>query len=112
MQIDAVDINASPLITLDHAISQRAGRSVASAVQAHCGAAGRLTGGLLVLAKRRGLLRSVGEAIAKLRGAGLWLSEELVQILLAQAGENSPNSALEANLGAALPDRPESPGGL
>ena len=39
------------------------------------------TGGLQVLAKRRGLLRSVGEAITKLRGAGLWLSEELVQIL-------------------------------
>lgn len=66
------------------------------------------TGGLLVLAKRRGLLRSVGDAITKLRGAGLWLSGELVQILLAQAGENSTNSAFEANLGA-VPDRPESP---
>ena len=36
----------------------------------------------------------------------------MVQILLAQAGENSTDSAFEANLGAALPDRPESPGGL
>ena len=50
------------------------------------------TGGLLVLAKRRGLLRSVGEAVTKLRSAGLWLSDELVQILLAQAGENASNA--------------------
>lgn len=45
------------------------------------------TGGLLVLAKRRGLLPSVGEGIAKLRDAGLWLSDEIVQILKTQAGE-------------------------
>lgn len=45
------------------------------------------TGGLLVLAKRRGLLPSVAEGVSKLRDAGLWLSEEIVQILKAQAGE-------------------------
>ena len=45
------------------------------------------TGGLLVLAKRRGLLPSVGEGIAKLRDAGLWLSDEIVQILKTQARE-------------------------
>ena len=45
------------------------------------------TGGLLVLAKRRGLLPSVSEGIAKLRDAGLWLSDEIVQILKTQAGE-------------------------
>lgn len=45
------------------------------------------TGGLLVLAKRRGLLPSVGEGIAKLRDAELWLSDEIVQILKTQAGE-------------------------
>jgi predicted nucleic acid-binding protein len=45
------------------------------------------TGGLLVLAKRRGLLPSVAEGIAKLRNAGLWLSDEIVQILKAQADE-------------------------
>lgn len=45
------------------------------------------TGGLLVLAKRRGLLSSVGEAIAKLRNAGLWLSEDIAQVLRVQAGE-------------------------
>lgn len=45
------------------------------------------TGGLLVLAKRRGLLSSVSDAIAKLRSAGLWLSDDISQVLRAQAGE-------------------------
>ena len=45
------------------------------------------TGGLLVLAKRRGLLDSVGAAIEKIRDAGLWLSEDVVRILKTQAGE-------------------------
>ena len=45
------------------------------------------TGGLLVLAKRRGLVSSVGVAIEKLRSGGLWLSDELVAVLKAQAGE-------------------------
>lgn len=45
------------------------------------------TGGLLVLAKRRGLLSSVSEAITKLRSAGLWLSDDIAQVLRAQAGE-------------------------
>lgn len=45
------------------------------------------TGGLLVLAKRRGLLASVSEAIAKLQRSGLWLSDDLVRMLKAQAGE-------------------------
>lgn len=45
------------------------------------------TGGLLVLAKRRGLLTSVGDAALKLRQAGLWMSDELVDQLRALAGE-------------------------
>jgi predicted nucleic acid-binding protein len=45
------------------------------------------TGGLLVLAKRRSLLPSVSEAIAKLRHAGFWLSDDIAQVLRAQAGE-------------------------
>ena len=45
------------------------------------------TGGLLVLAKRRGLLTSVGEGIEKLRNSGLWLSDDIVRILKTQAGE-------------------------
>jgi len=45
------------------------------------------TGGLLVLAKRRGLLTSVAEGIARLRDAGLWLSDDIARILANQAGE-------------------------
>lgn len=45
------------------------------------------TGGLLLLAKRRGLLASVAAGLEKLRGAGLWLSDDLVRLLTAQAGE-------------------------
>lgn len=45
------------------------------------------TGGLLVLAKRRGLLTTVGEALDKLRNSGLWLSDELIRLLKAQADE-------------------------
>ena len=45
------------------------------------------TGALLVLAKRRGLLASVNEGLEKLRQSGLWLSDDIVQLLKAQAGE-------------------------
>ncbi len=45
------------------------------------------TGGLLLLAKRRGQLPSVAEGLDKLRGAGLWLSGDLVRLLANQAGE-------------------------
>ncbi|MFN0315926.1 MAG: DUF3368 domain-containing protein [Burkholderiales bacterium] len=45
------------------------------------------TGGILVLAKRRGLLASVGEAVEKLRSAGLWLSDDIVRLLKIQVDE-------------------------
>lgn len=45
------------------------------------------TGGVLLLAKRRGLLPSVAEGLEKLRNAGLWLSDDLVTLLKTQAGE-------------------------
>lgn len=45
------------------------------------------TGGVLVLAKRRGLLPSVADGIARLRDAGLWLSDDIVRVLKVQAGE-------------------------
>ncbi len=56
------------------------------------------TGGLLVLAKRRGLLSSVANGIAKLRGAGLWLSDDVVGMLLTHAGERRE---LQLDLGKA-----------
>lgn len=45
------------------------------------------TGGVLLLAKRRGLLPSVTEGLEKLRRAGLWLSDDLVLLLKTQADE-------------------------
>jgi len=43
--------------------------------------------GMIVLAKRRGLIPSVSEPIEALRNAGLWLANDLVQLLERQAGE-------------------------
>ena len=45
------------------------------------------TGGLLILAKRRGLIPSISPGIQALRDAGLWLSDSLVNLLKQQAGE-------------------------
>lgn len=45
------------------------------------------TGGLLILAKRRGLIPSISPGIQALRDAGLWLSDTLVNLLKQQAGE-------------------------
>ncbi len=46
------------------------------------------TGGVLVLAKRRGLIPSVSVELQRLRDAGLWLSEQVVALLKEQAGES------------------------
>jgi predicted nucleic acid-binding protein len=45
------------------------------------------TGGVLVLAKRRSLLRSVKEGLDQLQQAGLWLSPEIINLLMKEAGE-------------------------
>jgi len=45
------------------------------------------TGGLLILAKRRGLIASVSSGLEKLRQSGLWISDELDDLLLKEAGE-------------------------
>jgi predicted nucleic acid-binding protein len=45
------------------------------------------TGGILVLAKRRGLIDSVGENLEKLRQSGLYISDEITELLKKQAGE-------------------------
>jgi predicted nucleic acid-binding protein len=47
------------------------------------------TGGMLVLAKQRGIIPSVGEAIEALRTAGMFLSDDLVQLLTTKAGESN-----------------------
>lgn len=46
------------------------------------------TAGILVLAKRRGLLPSLRDAFAKLSGSGLWLSKELIDDLCHMEGES------------------------
>jgi predicted nucleic acid-binding protein len=45
------------------------------------------TGGLLVLAKRRGVIESVRDRVDMLRSAGLYLSDSVVQLLISEAGE-------------------------
>jgi predicted nucleic acid-binding protein len=45
------------------------------------------TGGALVIAKQRGLIPSVTDALRSIRGAGIWLSAEVEQLLKQQAGE-------------------------
>jgi predicted nucleic acid-binding protein len=47
------------------------------------------TGGAIVLAKQRGLIESVGDRLQRLRDSGLWLSEEVVNLLKQQAGEET-----------------------
>ena len=46
------------------------------------------SGGMLILAKRRGLIQSVSAEVQKLRDAGLWLSDEIVALLKERAGES------------------------
>lgn len=45
------------------------------------------TGGILILAKKRGLIESVSEELRKLQDAGLWVSEEVIELLKQQANE-------------------------
>ena len=45
------------------------------------------TGGLLVLAKKRGLVKSVKERLKRLQESGLYLSEPVISLLLSHAGE-------------------------
>lgn len=45
------------------------------------------TGGILILAKKRGLLDSVSEALKKLQNAGLYISNEIIELLKKQADE-------------------------
>lgn len=45
------------------------------------------TGGILILAKKRGLISDVSTGLKKLQNAGLWLSNEVFDTILKQAGE-------------------------
>jgi len=45
------------------------------------------TGSILILAKERGLIESVGQSLRALQNAGLWITEPVIQMLKEQAGE-------------------------
>lgn len=45
------------------------------------------TGAVLILAKRKGLIDSVGSALAKLKDAGLYISDEVTTLVTSKAGE-------------------------
>jgi predicted nucleic acid-binding protein len=45
------------------------------------------TGGLLILAKQSGLISTVAEAIEKVRDAGLWLSDDVIELIIEKAAE-------------------------
>ena len=40
------------------------------------------TGGILILAKKRGLIENVAVELKKLQSAGLWISDEIVNAIL------------------------------
>ena len=48
------------------------------------------SGGVLVVAKRRGLISSVVDRLERLRRAGLWISDEVIELLCKQAYEPYP----------------------
>jgi len=45
------------------------------------------TAGLLVEAKRRGLVASVGDVLNEMRGSGYWIHEDIVRYAVRSAGE-------------------------
>jgi predicted nucleic acid-binding protein len=49
----------------------------------------RCTGtvGVILLAKRRGLISSIKDSLAKLQNAGLWLSQDFVREICLKADE-------------------------
>jgi len=48
------------------------------------------SGGMLILAKRPGLLSCVADALQRLRDAGLWIGDDVMRLLLMNAGEQLP----------------------
>jgi predicted nucleic acid-binding protein len=91
-RVAAWELGAGETAVLSHALSNPPLRAVIDDMDARrCAKTLNIpmlgTGGLLVLAKRRGLLLSVAEGIAKLRDSGLWLSDDIVRVLKTQAGE-------------------------
>lgn len=64
---------------LDDADARRCARTLGVPILGTCG--------VLLLAKRRGLLPSLVTGLEKLRDARLWLSDDLIKLLKTQAEE-------------------------
>ncbi len=90
--ISAWDVGAGESSVLSFALANPSYRAmVDDAAARRCACAlgiGTLgTGGVLVIAKRRGLIKSVGDRLQQLQDSGLWLSDEVINLLKQQAGE-------------------------
>lgn len=90
--IAAWDLGAGESSVLAFAATQPAARAVLDDRAArNCAKALQIrtlgTLGVVVLAKRRGMIPSVRTALAKISGAGCWLSAELIQMAVTEAGE-------------------------
>lgn len=77
MPVEKIILNASPL--LDDMLAKKCARSLGVRTMG--------TGTILILAKERGLIESVGQSLSKLQHAGLWISESIIQLLKREAGE-------------------------
>ena len=91
-RVAAWNLGAGETSVLSYALHHRSLRAVIDDADARrcartLGVAVLGTGGLLVLAKRRGLISSVTEGVERLRDAGLWLTDELASQLKDYAGE-------------------------
>ncbi|MBI2353757.1 MAG: DUF3368 domain-containing protein [Deltaproteobacteria bacterium] len=93
MPIERIVVNASPLICLFksglHDLLPQIFKHIVvpAAVIKEVTVPGKGTAGIVVLAKRRGLLPSLRDAFAKLSGSGLWLSRDLIEELCRTEGE-------------------------
>ncbi len=91
-RVEAWNLGAGETAVLSHALSHPPRRAIVDDSAARrCAKTLSIpflgTGGVLALAKRRGLISLVTEGLEKLRDAGLWLSDDLLELLKAQAGE-------------------------
>jgi len=66
-------------------LDDREARRCALSLQCHCIG----TIGMLVLAKKRGLIRSVRETLKRLQDAGFWLSETFLKEICEKVGEET-----------------------
>lgn len=91
-RVEAWNLGLGETAVLSHALANPPLRAIVDDADARrcaqtLGIAILGTGGVLLLAKRRGFLPSVAVGLEKLRYAGLWLSDDLIKLLKAQAGE-------------------------